>query len=99
MYKEPWCNINDFPVEHRKYLLNELTNELNPSHILYGATAKILAKREDRDDILLEHNNEYYIVHLTWSGKPELGEFPVTKHFPNLDALNHQLAEDTEFFR
>ena len=78
--------------------MHELNRELNPNHPLYGVTVKILAKRQDRDDILLEHNNEYYIVHLTWSGKLEPGEFPVTKHFPNLKALSNQLAEDTEFF-
>jgi len=98
MYKEPWCNINDYPAEHGSNLVTEFAKELNSSHPLYRATVKILAKREDRDDILLEHNNEYYIVHLTWSGKPEAGEFPMTKHFPNIESLDRKLSEDAEHY-
>ena len=98
MYKEPWCNINDYSAEHGSYLMTELAKELNSSHPLYMATVKILAKREDRDDILLEHNKEYYIVHLTWSGESESGEFPMTKHFPNIESLNKKLSEDTELY-
>lgn len=98
MYIEPWCAITEYPADHKEILAQELTKELSAEHPLFGLALSILAKREDRDDILLENNTEYYIVHLTWSGKTEAEGFPTSQHFPDFDALSVQLAEDAEFF-
>ena len=52
MYSEPWSNIEDFSPAHGVALLTEMATELPVGHELYGKSSKILAKREDRDDVL-----------------------------------------------
>ncbi len=52
MYIEPWSDINDYPEGHQEALACELAKELPESHILYSLASKVLAKREDQDEIL-----------------------------------------------
>ncbi len=61
---EPWYWCNS------EALLNELYKELSPGHILKKRKLKTVARRQDRDDVLFEiidDNNGYAIVHLTWN--------------------------------
>ena len=98
MYEEPWSDINDYPADHCDALAAELNKELPVNHILYGQASKVLAKREDRDDILVSNNHGYFIVHLTWSGKTEQSSFPSIEKFDTLEKLKIKLASDAEFY-
>ncbi|MGD1846074.1 MAG: hypothetical protein ACFB10_11830 [Salibacteraceae bacterium] len=60
----------------------ELTKELHPTHPLYNSQFEIQAKRQDKDDILIEIvGGGLAVVHLTWSGKEERGIFPSTTFY------------------
>ena len=97
MYQEPWLDIEDYPSAHRLALKAELKKELSEGHKLFGLHIEVLAKREDRDDILVSTERGYFIVHLTWSGKQEKEPFPFTEHFESIEKLKIKLASDSEF--
>lgn len=98
MYNEPWSDINDYPVAHCEALVAELNKELPANHMLFGLASKVIAKREDRDDILVSNEQGYFVVHLTWSGKTEQGSFPTFEKFDTLEKLKTKLASDSEFY-
>jgi len=98
MYSEPWSNIEDYSPAHVAALLTEMVTELPVGHELYGKSFKILAKREDRDDVLVAYGNKFYIVHVTWSNKKEVLPYPETKPYDSLEALQEQLAKDSLYF-
>ena len=87
----------DFNWMHMKFLgeetfLKELDKELNENHPLYKKVQAALAKCESNDDVLfLLRDDNYAIVHLTWSGSRETtSRFPYYKEFSNLQsALAH----------
>ncbi len=98
MYIEPWSDITEYPEGHREALARELEKELEPNHILYGLSSKVLAKREDQDDILVSNDLGYFTIHLTWSGKAEISPFPKSERFDSLEMLKIKLASDSEFY-
>ena len=60
-------------------LYKELQRELSNGHILYEKAVKVIAHREDSDDILCQHENNktrFTVIHLTWSGKEEDKKYP-----------------------
>ena len=64
--------------------VNQLNLELDKTHLLYARVKKALAKCESNDDVLfLLDNNDFAIVHLTYSTKNANG-FPKHKYFSNL---------------
>jgi hypothetical protein len=70
-------------------LKKELLNELAPEHQLYGKVVQAVAKAEDWDDVLFEIREgatlRSAIVHLTWTGKPEINpSFPRTRFFDSI---------------
>lgn len=98
MFEEPWVDIADYPKDHRVALELELEKEIKNGHILFGLLSKVLAKREDCDVVMVQNERGYFIVHLTWSGKAEKENFPLTEHFETLDSLKVKLAQDTALF-
>ncbi len=98
MYKEPWSDISEYPEKHGEALRSELLREVSESHILHGKEFKVLAKREDCDDILVSMDECYFVVHLTWSGKQENSPYPMTDKFKTMEKLKAKLAQDSECF-
>ena len=92
---EPWwCFCLDEP-EFGQAFEQELRKELRDTHLLYPyrASARAIAKREDRADFLfwLPHGDQAMaIVHLTWKGDRETDE-----SWPRTRLLN-SLAEFVE---
>ncbi|WP_203654971.1 hypothetical protein [Actinocatenispora rupis] len=57
----------------------ELAAEVHPGHPLHGVDVTVVAHALGSDDILCRHVAEpdrYAVVHLTWSGRPEVGSCP-----------------------
>ena len=60
-------------------LFEELQKELSSGHILYKKNVKVVAHREETDNILCQHEDDktrFTVIHLTWSGKEEVAKFP-----------------------
>lgn len=54
-------------------LTEELIREVREGHVLSGKSASVIARRDDRDDVLTKLDNDdhqYAEVHLTWSKNP-----------------------------
>jgi hypothetical protein len=67
---EPWYLLTDDRL--RAALEAELARELSPRHVLAKLSVRIIAKRDDCDDVLLALNDgRVAVVHLTWSGGRE----------------------------
>lgn len=98
MFKEPWSDISEYPKEHKLALETELKKELGKNHSLLGNSVNLLAKREDRDDLLLKSGSTFYIVHLTWSGSEESAGYPLIDVFETELELEARLAEDSLYF-
>ena len=61
----------------------ELERELPPGHALHGASAKAVAARVDRDDVLFEIENcemPLAVVHMTWQRETDV-RWPSVKVF------------------
>ena len=80
-FEEPWEN-----AEHPDVLLQQLQSELNEGHALYNKVRAVLGIRVETDDILVELEGGYAMVHLSWCrrSKPSL-PFP---HFVQFDSWN-----------
>lgn len=98
MFTEPWSDIAEYSKGHKAALEKELEKELSNAHELFGLSSSVIAKREDRDDILVQKKLGYFIVHLTWSGKSENGFFPNSEKFETLEDLKIKLTADSESF-
>ncbi len=98
MFTEPWSDIAEYPEGHRAALEKELETELSSGHVLFGLSSSVIAKREDRDDILVKNKLGYFIVHLTWSGKSKNNTFPISEQFETLEELKIKLASYSESF-
>jgi hypothetical protein len=96
VYLEPWSDINEYPVDHSLAIQTELRKELSIGHMLKELDLEILAKREDRDDILVRSGDNYFIVHLTWSAKTESSPYPATEFFKTEKELETKLMIDSE---
>lgn len=86
VWKEPWVPCG---ADNAVDLARELARELSPGHPLFGLTATAIGRREDRNDVLFhlaEEEHPYAVVHLSWSGRPELDpRWPHTTCFSSLD--------------
>lgn len=76
-FKLPWVAVSE---SERERLEAELTQEICLLHQLAAVDRRVIARRVDTDDILIEINHlcECAEVHLTWSGKTEMN--PVLPH-------------------
>lgn len=82
-FLDPWWDIMETP-DLGERVSAELKKELPRNHKLYNGKYEVLAKRQDNDEILVELNSgELATIHLTWSGKEEQGNFPLTTYFRN----------------
>src|SRR5262245_13690070 len=67
---DPWYRIADENL--RVALEAELKKELGPAHCLANVPLKIIAKRDDKDDVLaVLDGGRVAQIHMTWSGQPE----------------------------
>jgi hypothetical protein len=90
---EPWVAVEDFgwtperTVEYKNGWEAQLKREVGPSHVLFGQSAKLIARRFDRDDALfLLPDTRVAEVHLTWSRGMEPDPlWPNTAIFESLD--------------
>jgi hypothetical protein len=66
---EPWHEVSE---ADRAALEGELRRELSPDHVLAGKSARAVARRFDRDDVLFEIAGiGFAVVHLTYSKSRE----------------------------
>ena len=97
-YREPWFDIAEWPEEHGKAIETELAKEISVGHPLNGVEFQVIAKRSDRDDVLLATNEGFFIVHVTWSRKKEELPFPTSEHFTTSEKLSEKLSENSKLF-
>ena len=86
-FLEPWCAFN-------KNFATQLHRELSSDHVLYGATVRTIARREDCDDVLFEvMDREYQFakVHLTWQGMQPDGHWPRTTLYKDWNEVYEKL--------
>ncbi|WP_339386771.1 hypothetical protein [Vibrio caribbeanicus] len=99
MYQEPWCDITEFPISHAESLVCELTVELSGQNVEWIESGiKLLAKREDQDEILIATEDKFYIVHLTWSGKLEHAPYPKISSYDSWEQVLVRLSSDSEHY-
>ena len=98
MYIDPWNNIEEYPSHHRNALNVEIRKEIGDGHVLNKLDFDLLAKREDCDDVLVYFKGDFFIVHLTWSGKAEQNPYPKTNVYDSRKKLESKLALDAELF-
>ena len=61
-------------TEGAAHLLSELRREMPVAHVLHGKRLLPLARRDDRDDVLLQElaeDGKLWLVHLTWRQETE----------------------------
>jgi hypothetical protein len=83
-WPEPWQPVAD---RERLLLEQELQRELGDGHRLAGLSLKIVARRDDRDDVLVVIDSGVVAeVHLTWSGRREADpRWPTARIFGSMD--------------
>lgn len=85
-FNEPWERV-DLGSEIADSLAHELSLELAPSHPLYGRRASIIGRSLQADDVLVAVPTAWAIVHLTWTGRPEVVGHPHTDMFDDPSKL------------
>ena len=95
---EAWMNFSDPSFSATKLAWEqELRQEVAKDHPLFERTWGMIARRDDRDDALLDlRTGGYAVVHLTWSGRPEQPPWPTTTVYPSLRAVAAHYREDLE---
>ena len=90
---KPWEPV---APEAARTLEAELHLELAPHHPLFGTSARILARRIDRDDVALDlGERRYAVAHLTWAGKPDpQSGFPVSTVYASAASLQDRVDQD-----
>ncbi|WP_420539118.1 hypothetical protein ACN92M_17075 [Paenibacillus polymyxa] len=82
-FLEPWI------PETSKIFLEELHKEISENHILYGADLDVIARREDKDEVLYQYKanpDKCVQVHLTWKMDKEIdSKWPKTQEFNSFD--------------
>ncbi|MDF0492483.1 hypothetical protein [Bradyrhizobium yuanmingense] len=86
----PWRQVID--ERERLLLEEELRKEIGDRHPLIGLKIKVLARRDDHDDVLAAlEDGRVTEVHLTWSGKKEVDpSWPRTVIFESMDQWRAQ---------
>ena len=82
-FPEPW-----YPIAENQRLVfeRELQRELGANHRLAGLSLRIVARRDDQDDVFVVLDNGGVAeVHLTWTGKWEVNPtWPETHVFGSM---------------
>lgn len=89
----PWHPVDDPAV--RRSLLTELQRELPKGHVLTSASLTVIARRQDRDDVLFAlSDGRVAIVHLTYPRERErLPDFPRTWLYETLDRFVEEVMK------
>lgn len=95
-FREPWRAFAR--KEEAGPFEAELQRELHPLHPLAGATARCIARRDDRDDFLFEFDQGWAIVHLTWQPESD-PRFPMARLFESETEVVNQLQLDASNFK
>lgn len=100
VFPEPWWDLRGREVleeQQRLAMAQRITQEVAQGHILYGRTARTIARCGACDEVLYEVDGRgYALVHLTWTHKtPEKPPWPATalyETWPEARAavLNHE---------
>ncbi len=91
---EPWEAVGEFADS----LVAELHRELCPAHCLYRRKVVALGRRRGRDDVLfrlIDHQQAFAIVHLTWRQESD-PDFPWTTLYANLDEIHQRFRRDNQ---
>ena len=82
---EPWYAVDDEIVAAG--LARQLAIEVSPRHVLFGKSARLIARRADTDDALFAlADGRVAEVHLTWSRHAEPDpRWPATAIFDSQD--------------
>lgn len=93
-FLEPWF------ADTNPSLKAELLRELIPGHILYGLRVTPVARRQDRDDVLVKienGSNKVAVVHLTYKSETD-PQYPLTSIFDSMDDWQSAMkADNLEF--
>ncbi len=100
MFDEPWYEIRD--PQQRSALLSELHKEVAKESELRGSAIAPIAARQDCDDVMFAEKwadgsgfkfGRCFVVHLTWSGRPEPEGYPSVAEYPDFDTWVDQCYE------
>lgn len=95
---EAWWDLRaDGPVEteQRDALQTELHLEVGAGHTLYGRSFSVIARSQERDDVLIAlDDNAWAVVHLTWRRARENPPWPATTVFDSLSAAIRSIIAD-----
>ena len=97
LFLEPWVQL----VSDHEAFAKQLQKEVSSKHVLYGKTIKVIGRRQDNDDVLIELEDERFrfaVVHLTWAKQAnENRMFPRTQLFTSwIDVYNNRIVADHE---
>jgi hypothetical protein len=93
----PWYRLSD---ERQRLLLEEeLRKEITQEHPLEGLSLTVIARRDDRDDVLVtldgSENGRIAEVHLTWSRRKEMdSRWPRTIIYESLGVWRSRAEDD-----
>lgn len=91
-FPNPWYIITS---EEAAGLHDVFILECAEGHILFGVTAKAIAKSGAADDVLfLLNDGRAAIVHLVWAGRKQKPPWPRTKIYDSLDSVLKALNEE-----
>lgn len=103
-FLDPWYGVDD--AETRAGLEHQLQIEVSERHILFGKSARLIARRCDTDDALFElPDGKVAEVHMTWRRSVEPDpRWPVTAIFASIEEwvresmlpLAEELSEPTK---
>ena len=83
-FLDPYFDAIEMEEAMINALINELKLELTPDHLLAEERFELIAKMNNNDDIILKlEDGKNAVVHLTWTSKPEIGDYPLTRLYLN----------------
>jgi len=98
---EPYWSANEMEEKSIQMLMNELKLELPKDHMLCNENAKLIARKTNNDDIVLElEDKRIAVVHLTWKSKKEIDGYPITRIYKDkVDFWNKEMKLDVLNFK
>lgn len=84
VFVDPMLDLRAEP-DRARVLGAELARELGPGHELYGLRWTVVAEAMPQDEVLVEAGDLTYLVHLTWTGRPEKSPWPVAERVDNAE--------------
>jgi hypothetical protein len=99
LYLKPWVQV----LSDNEVFEEELRKEIAKKHILHGKNLKVIGRRLDNDDILIELDDEssrFAVVHLTWAKHVEANpSYPYTELLTNwVEVYNKRKVPEQETY-